>query len=96
MQIVPGPLRKEVRIGEESAPVGPGIRGIGRVVGGRENFASKSPPFVPVVETEPTGPMITRIKLHLLCPCKNWQQARFHVAGIVREFVPGKLQDYVR
>jgi hypothetical protein len=40
--------------------------------------------------------MITRIKLHLLCPCKNWQQARFHVAGIVREFVPGKLQNYVR
>lgn len=40
--------------------------------------------------------MITRIKLHLLCPCKNWQQVRFHAAGIVREFVPLNLQSYVR
>jgi hypothetical protein len=40
--------------------------------------------------------MITRIKLHLLCPCRNWEQARFHVAGIVREFVPRKLQGFVR
>lgn len=39
--------------------------------------------------------MITRIKLHLLCPCKNWEQARFHAAGIVREFVPEKLQRFV-
>ncbi len=42
------------------------------------------------------GTMITRIKLHLICPCRNWQQARFHFTGIVREFVPKKLQDLVR
>ena len=40
--------------------------------------------------------MISRIKLHLSCPCKNWQQARFHLMGIIREFVPKKLQLYVR
>lgn len=40
--------------------------------------------------------MLTRIKLHLICPCRNWQQARFHLAGIVREFVPKKLQEFVR
>ncbi len=40
--------------------------------------------------------MITRIKLHLICPCKNMQQARFHLMGIVREFVPRKMQDFVR
>ena len=40
--------------------------------------------------------MLTRIKLHLTCPCKNLQHARFHLAGIVREFVPLKLQQYVR
>ncbi|MAS95494.1 MAG: hypothetical protein CMO55_20025 [Verrucomicrobiales bacterium] len=27
-----------------------------------------------------------RIWLHLRCPCKNWEQARFHIAGILREF----------
>ena len=42
------------------------------------------------------GNMISRIKLHLSCPCKNWQQARFHLMGIIREFVPKKLQLYVR
>ena len=40
--------------------------------------------------------MVTRIKLHLVCPCKNLQQARFHVMGIIREFFPKKLQHYVR
>ena len=40
--------------------------------------------------------MITRIKLHLICPCKNWQQARFHLMGIAREFVPKPLQVHVR
>ncbi|MFP6882009.1 MAG: hypothetical protein VCA34_13730 [Roseibacillus sp.] len=40
--------------------------------------------------------MITRIKRHLICPCKNWQQARFHLVGIVREFVPLRLQQFVR
>ncbi|MFM1559176.1 MAG: hypothetical protein ACKJSK_07695 [Roseibacillus sp.] len=40
--------------------------------------------------------MITRIKLHLICPCRNWHQARFHLVGIVREFVPFKLQQFVR
>ena len=41
-------------------------------------------------------PMMTRIKLHLTCPCKNLQQARFHAMGIIREFVPKPLQCYVR
>lgn len=27
-----------------------------------------------------------RIWLHLNCPCKNWQQTRFQIAGILREF----------
>jgi hypothetical protein len=40
--------------------------------------------------------MITRIKLHLICPCRNWHQARFHLVGIEREFVPLKLQQFVR
>ncbi len=40
--------------------------------------------------------MLTRIKLHLLCPCKNWQQARFHLTGIVREFLPMRLEEFVR
>ena len=40
--------------------------------------------------------MIQRIKFHLICPCKNWQQARFHLAGIVREFEPKPLQQFVR
>lgn len=30
---------------------------------------------------------VQRIILHLNCPCRNWQQARFHIAGIWREFV---------
>ena len=40
--------------------------------------------------------MTKRIKFHLICPCKNWKQARFHLAGIVREFVPKRLQQFVR
>ncbi len=28
---------------------------------------------------------IQRIWLHLLCPCNNWRQARFHLKGILRE-----------
>lgn len=32
------------------------------------------------------GP-VQRIFLHLRCPCRNWRQARFHLAGILREFV---------
>lgn len=40
--------------------------------------------------------MTTRIKLHLTCPCKNWQQARFHLAGIIREFLPQRLEKFVR
>ncbi len=40
--------------------------------------------------------MKTRIYLHLHCPCRNLQQARFHLAGIVREFVPQPLQRFVR
>lgn len=40
--------------------------------------------------------MIRRIKLHLLCPCRNWREARFHLAGIVREFVPRRWQEFVR
>lgn len=27
-----------------------------------------------------------RIWLHLRCPCRDWDQARFHLAGIFREF----------
>jgi hypothetical protein len=27
-----------------------------------------------------------RILLHLRCPWRNWQEARFHLAGIFREF----------
>lgn len=40
--------------------------------------------------------MIARIKLHLKCPCRNWQQLRFHLSGIIREFVPGRLQVLIR
>ena len=40
--------------------------------------------------------MLARIKIHLICPCRNLQQARFHLMGIVREFVPRSLQDFVR
>jgi hypothetical protein len=40
--------------------------------------------------------MMTRIKLHLICPCRSWQQARFHALGIVREFVPRTFQGFVR
>ena len=40
--------------------------------------------------------MITRIVLHLRCPWRNLREARFHLAGIVREFLPGKLQRFVR
>ncbi|GAA5478087.1 hypothetical protein [Haloferula helveola] len=40
--------------------------------------------------------MKTRIYLHLKCPCQNWQQARFHLAGIIREFLPHRLQSFVR
>jgi len=40
--------------------------------------------------------MKTRIYLHLKCPCRNWQQARFHIAGIIREFVPQGWQQFVR
>ncbi len=40
--------------------------------------------------------MVARIKSHLVCPCRNWQQARFHLMGIIREFVPGRLQGFVR
>ena len=40
--------------------------------------------------------MITKIKIHLTCPCRNWRQARFHTAGILRELVPPRLQEYVR
>ena len=43
-----------------------------------------------------TKTMLNRIKLHLLCPCRNIQQARFHLLGIVREFMPERLQEYVR
>jgi hypothetical protein len=46
--------------------------------------------------TTDRGTMLTRIKLHLICPCRNWQQARFHLTGIVREFVPKNLQERVR
>lgn len=40
--------------------------------------------------------MKTRIYLHLKCPCRNWRQARFHLAGIVREFLPRRWQGLVR
>ena len=40
--------------------------------------------------------MKTRIYLHLNCPCRNWQQVRFHLAGIVRELVPAALQVHIR
>lgn len=40
--------------------------------------------------------MKDRIKWHLIAPCRNWQQARFHLAGIIREFLPKRLQGYVR
>lgn len=36
-----------------------------------------------------------RIKIHLICPCKNWRQARFHLAGIAREFAPLQLQQFI-
>ena len=39
--------------------------------------------------------MIARILLHLRCPCRSWKQVWFHVAGIVREFLPKKLQRYL-
>jgi len=29
---------------------------------------------------------LQRILLHLRCPCRNWRQVRFHLAGILREF----------
>ncbi len=34
--------------------------------------------------------------MHLISPCKNWQQARFHLMGIIREFVPKRFQLHVR
>lgn len=40
--------------------------------------------------------MIARIKLHLTCPCRSWQNARFHLAGILREFLPHRWSVYVR
>ena len=40
--------------------------------------------------------MMQRVKFHLICPCRNMQQARFHLAGIVREFVPASLQQFIR
>ncbi|WP_255518987.1 hypothetical protein [Luteolibacter marinus] len=39
--------------------------------------------------------MKTRIMLHLKCPWRNWHETRFHLAGIVREFVPRGFQSYV-
>lgn len=39
----------------------------------------KSPEFF-----EPTRQQ--RILLHLRCPCRNWRETRFHLAGILREF----------
>ncbi len=40
--------------------------------------------------------MLYRIKLHLLCPCRNLDHVRFHLAGIIREFVPKRLQEHIR
>jgi hypothetical protein len=40
--------------------------------------------------------MTARIILHLKCPWRNWHEARFHLAGIIRELVPRSLQAYVR
>ena len=44
--------------------------------------------------------MFARVKLHVLCLCQDrarkGAQLRFHVAGIVREFVPRRWQEYVR
>ncbi len=39
--------------------------------------------------------MIARILLHLRCPCRSWKQTRFHLTGIVREFLPKKWQLYL-
>lgn len=47
-------------------------------------------------QNQTTKAMLNRIKLHLQCPCRNLQQARFHFMGIVREFVPLQFQQYVR
>jgi hypothetical protein len=40
--------------------------------------------------------MKTRIYLHLKCPWRNRHEARFHLAGILREFFPRPLQRFVR
>ena len=40
--------------------------------------------------------MKTRIILHLKCPCRNWHETRFHLAGIIREFLPQPMQHFVR
>jgi hypothetical protein len=36
-----------------------------------------------------------RIQIHLRCRCKNWQQLRFHLAGVIREFVPQRWQRFI-
>ena len=40
--------------------------------------------------------MKTRILLHLKCLALNRQAARFHLTGIVREFVPRRWQGRIR
>lgn len=37
-----------------------------------------------------------RIKMHLTCPCRNLQHTRFHLAGIIRELLPKRLQIHIR
>ncbi len=39
--------------------------------------------------------MLRRIQLHALCLCRKRSNTRFHLMGIVREFVPGKWKKYV-
>lgn len=43
------------------------------------------------MQSQPTDPKISpsaikRIRLHLQCPWRNTHEARFHIAGILREF----------
>ncbi len=40
--------------------------------------------------------MLRRIRLHLCCPCRNWEHLRFHLAGVIRELVPKRWQEYVK
>lgn len=43
--------------------------------------------------TEPNK--FQRIRIHLICRCKNWRQIRFHIAGVIREFVPRPWQRFI-